>query len=106
MDTLFERYYSKLNATSMDFVRPAIHWLEQDVRLIGIKGPRGVGKTTLLLQYLKSKPELLKQSLYVSLDNIWFANNSLYDLADKFSKKGGSYSHWMRCISMLIGRRS
>jgi predicted AAA+ superfamily ATPase len=58
--------------------------------LIGIKGPRGVGKTTLLLQYLKKKdPTISGQFLYASLDHVWFLENTLYDLASDFQKQGG-----------------
>ena len=56
-------------------------------RLIGIKGARGVGKTTLLLQYIKQNLPI-SQTLYVSLDNIYFSSNLLVDLADEFVKTG------------------
>lgn len=65
-----------------------IHW---DARLIGIKGARGVGKTTLLLQYIKENLPIDETTLYVSLDNIWFAENKLSTLTDTFVKKGGKY---------------
>lgn len=58
-------------------------------RFIGIKGSRGVGKTTLLLQYLKMNFKPDKEVLYVSLDNLYFTDNSLYKLASQFHKKGG-----------------
>ncbi len=67
-----------------------ISYLEEEERLIGIKGPRGVGKTTLLLQYLKQIDLDQKgENLYVSLDHIWFLDNKLYNLTDKFVKRGG-----------------
>ena len=65
-----------------------IRW---DARLVGIKGARGAGKTTLLLQRIKSDHEDLNQVLYVSLDDLWFAENKLIDLADSFAKQGGTY---------------
>lgn len=65
-----------------------IHW---DARLIGIKGARGVGKTTLLLQYIKENLPIDESTLYVSLDNIWFAENKLSTLTDSFVKRGGKY---------------
>jgi hypothetical protein len=65
-----------------------INW---DARLIGIRGARGVGKTTLLLQYIKLKLPKKTKSLYISLDNIWFSEHKLYDLTDSFVKKGGNY---------------
>jgi uncharacterized protein len=71
-------------------IRSQIDWLKQPERLIGIKGSRGIGKTTLLLQYAKS---VLKDEPYVyaSLDNLYFTEHSLLDFADSFSKSGGKY---------------
>jgi predicted AAA+ superfamily ATPase len=71
-------------------IREQIKWLDQPDRLIGIKGSRGVGKTTLLLQYAKLRLQS-KPFLYVSLDNLYFSENRLFDLADDFSKNGGKY---------------
>jgi predicted AAA+ superfamily ATPase len=59
-------------------------------RLIGIKGARGIGKTTLLLQYAKLRLPV-DHCLYVSLDNLWFSGNTLVELADRFAKLGGKY---------------
>ncbi|MCE2773617.1 MAG: AAA family ATPase [Bacteroidetes bacterium] len=75
----------------MDFIRSAMTKIKWDSRLIGIRGPRGVGKTTLLLQYIKQHLPVNKTVLYASLDNIWFAENQLTDLADQFVKRGGRY---------------
>lgn len=60
-------------------------------RLNGIYGARGVGKTTLLLQIAKEKKQVGKEVLYVRLDDLYFAQNSLYELADAFRKDGGEY---------------
>jgi predicted AAA+ superfamily ATPase len=68
-----------------------MHEIAWEARMIGIKGARGVGKTTLLLQYIKKHLPLNEETLYLSLDNIWFAENSLLDLVDEFVKKGGKY---------------
>jgi hypothetical protein len=69
-------------------IRPQIEWLKQNEKLIGIKGSRGVGKTTLLLQYAKT---VLKNDsfVYISLDNLYFTVNSLLNFADEFYKNGG-----------------
>ena len=92
MNILFEKQQQKLSFISTDFVRSAMTDINWEARLIGIKGARGIGKTTLLLQYIKLNllPEI-KSTLYVSLDNIWFSNNSLSDLVDSFVKRGGKY---------------
>jgi len=73
----FERYLSK-----------NISW---NNRLIILVGSRGVGKTTLMLQYLKKNHHKNEESLYLSLDDIYFTNNSIVDLVDEFSKRGGKY---------------
>ena len=56
-------------------------------RLIGIVGARGVGKTTFLIQYLKSSPLQFQEKLYVSVDVLGV--NSLFDIAFEFYKEGG-----------------
>ena len=92
MKELFEKYQQKLHYTSIDIVRSIMQDINWNSRLIGIKGARGIGKTTLLLQYIKIhlKDEQDK-ALYVSLDNIWFSNHSLIELVDYFVKREGKY---------------
>jgi len=73
MEKLTEKFYKKLSAVSLTFIRSAMNQINWNARLIGIKGARGVGKTTLLLQYIKINFELDPSVLYVSLDDIWFS---------------------------------
>lgn len=93
METLFEKFHKKLAATSTDFTRSVmdeIAWNE--ARLIGIKGARGVGKTTLLFQYIKLHlSHIIEEVLYISLDNLYFNNNNLLAIIDQFVKRGGNY---------------
>lgn len=91
MNTLYEKYIRIINATPLDFSRSIMELIQWDARLIGIKGARGVGKTTLLLQYIKKNLPVDQTSLYVSLDNIWFAENTMSALADQFVKQGGKF---------------
>ncbi len=92
MEQFIEQYRNKLKYTPTEVVRSTLNEIQWNSRLIGIKGARGVGKTTLLLQYIKLKlVNELDNSLYVSLDSLWFAENSLLDLADSFVKQGGKY---------------
>lgn len=93
MEELYEKYLQKINFISTVFVRGIMNEINWNARLIGIKGARGIGKTTLLLQFIKLKlsSELPSSILYVSLDNIWFTNNTLVGLADTFVKNGGKY---------------
>lgn len=91
MEILRDKFYKKINLISLEFKRSLLALINWDARLIGIKGARGVGKTTLLLQYIKENLPIDESTLYVSLDNIWFAENKLSDLTDAFAKKGGKY---------------
>ena len=89
---LIEISAKRVRNTKETFVRSIDKTINWNSRLIGIKGARGCGKTTLLLQHLKNNHidlVLTGKALFVSLDNIWFAKNSLLDLADSFSKNGG-----------------
>ncbi len=90
METLEHRYKRLLLATSTKYVRSmmdSIHW---DARLIAIRGARGVGKTTLMLQYLKLHyAEDTRSALYVSLDSAYFTRHSLLELAEQFYLRGG-----------------
>lgn len=79
-------------------------------RLVGIKGPRGVGKTTLLLQHLKEAFGDSEKALYVSLDNLWFEAHDLHALAEYHYTHGGDVlvidevhyaSDWQRRIKNL-----
>ena len=59
-------------------------------RLIGIKGTRGVGKTTFLLQFAKEHyEENYKRCLYVNFNNLYFTTHTLADFAGEFYSKGG-----------------
>jgi predicted AAA+ superfamily ATPase len=71
MEELIEKFRRKLGYVRTDFIRSLVDEINWETRLIGIKGARGVGKTTLLLQYIKQKGALhVDVSLYVSLDSI------------------------------------
>lgn len=91
MEELRKRHINLINQIGLDFKRSFINELPWGERLIGIKGSRGIGKTTLLLQYIKEQFALSDKVIYVSLDNFYFANNRLVDFADEFVSKGGEY---------------
>jgi len=79
---LVERVQSPVRRLLMD----EIDWSH---RLIGIKGSRGVGKTTFLLQYAKEKFGTDKKCLFISLNNFYFTNNRIVDFAEEFYNQGG-----------------
>lgn len=92
MERLVELFRNKLALVPTQLSRSLMSEIQWDAKLIGIKGARGVGKTTLMLQYIKQQLSLeLNATLYVSLDHLWFSENTLVDLADTFVKRGGKY---------------
>lgn len=92
MEKLIEKYLRKVQHTDSTFTRSLMTAINWKARLIGIKGPRGVGKTTLMLQYIKTKLIAdIQNTLYVSLDDIWFSRHTMVDLAETFVKRGGKY---------------
>lgn len=64
--------------------------IDWDARMIGIKGTRGVGKTTFLLQYIKENFDINdKRCLYISMNNFYFQGRGIADFAGEFYKQGG-----------------
>lgn len=111
MEKLFEKKDQLLRLTSMNIVREAMNTINWDAQLICLRGARGVGKTTLMLQYIKShyRP-MSNEVLYVSLDAVYFSTHTLIDLADRFYKNGGKhlfvdevhkYNSWSREIKEI-----
>ena len=90
MEKLFEQFKKLLRETDTSFFRYIYSEINWENRMIGIIGPRGVGKTTLVLQYIKQNlnPD---NTLYVTAEDFYFADNKLIDLADAFVKLGGKY---------------
>lgn len=79
----------KTDSVKIDFKRYLYHQIDWTNRLIAIKGARGVGKTTLLLQYIKEHETKDITFLYASLDDIYFTAHSLVEFAENFYKNGG-----------------
>lgn len=92
MDKLFERHNNYISGISCDYVRDFANVINWDARLIIIKGSKGVGKSTLMLQYIKNHfDEDDRHVLYCSADTGYFSNHTLVDTADTFAKMGGKY---------------
>jgi predicted AAA+ superfamily ATPase len=91
MDILRKRHRALINNVETRFKRDIINELPWGERLIGIKGARGIGKTTLLLQYIKDNYNNSNDALYVSLDDPYFFKNNLLSFADDFVAKGGTH---------------
>ena len=90
MEQLFEYFNRKLIDTPIDLVRYKFAEIEWGGHALGLVGPRGVGKSTMLLQYIKMHLDV-KDTLYVSADHLYFASHTLVDLADRFYKMGGKH---------------
>lgn len=88
MDTLKRQSASLLKHISTEHVRNLYDTISWNTRLIGIKGARGVGKTTMMLQRIKLAFPDTSKALYVSLDDIWFGAHSLLDLAELAEQNG------------------
>ena len=108
---IVEFYHSKLAQVTLDFKRylyPRINW---DSRVIGIKGERGVGKTTMLLQRIKEKYSNPDDTFYISLDHYWFGTHQLQDLIEFLYKRGitefyidevHKYKGWSTILKNLV----
>jgi len=112
MNTLFEFSNKRIEDVSVSFVRYMYDRIKWNGRMLGLVGPRGVGKTTLLLQYAKLQLNPA-DTLYVSMDQMYFASHSLLEVADRFNKTGGKhllideihkYPDWSRVLKELYDR--
>ena len=109
MESLVKNFKNLLSLTPLDFKRYLYHDVAWNDRMIGIVGPRGVGKTTMILQYIKENLNV-SETLYVQADDIYFANRSLLELADEFSKNRGKnlfideihkYTGWSQMLKSI-----
>lgn len=90
MKQLIENYRRLLSLTATSFHRYLYEKVNWSGRMVGIVGARGVGKTTMILQYAKERLDL-ESSLYVNAEDFYFSSHRLFDLADSFCKQGGKY---------------
>lgn len=87
MDSLVRVYKKLLRETTTEFHRYLYDQINWDNRIVGIRGPRGVGKTTMMLQHIKENLPV-DDVLYVNADDIYFSNNRLIDLAERLVQHG------------------
>lgn len=90
MKQLIENYRRLLSLTATSFHRYLYEKVNWSGRMVGIVGARGVGKTTMILQYAKERLDF-ESSLYVNAEDFYFSSHRLFDLADSFCKQGGKY---------------
>lgn len=108
MESLLLKSRVKINEVSVTFKRYLYAKINRSERMIAIKGARGTGKTTLLLQLGKEKKA--DEVLYIALDDLFFSNNTLYSLAEQFNRIGGAlllidevhkYPNWSRELKLI-----
>jgi len=90
MDNLFQYSNQLISQVDTAFIRYSDREINWQNRLIGLIGPRGVGKTTLILQHIKKNLNP-RETLYVTAEDFYFAKSKLTDLANEFVKAGGKH---------------
>ena len=92
MESLFKKHDRLITVTSTEIIRQWANSINWNARLMAIRGPKGVGKTTMMLQHIKLNYKLLdRQVLYVSCEDKYFSNHSLLSLAEQFYLNGGRH---------------
>lgn len=112
METLFRKHRILISQTNMDIVRETMQTIAWEKQLVAIRGSRGVGKTTLMRQYIKKTYGInAGEALYCALDSLYFTNHSLLGLAEQFHMMGGrhlfldevhKYATWSKEIKEII----
>ncbi len=105
MESFYRTHEYLLEHTNAPVRRDLMDEIDWNDRLIGIKGTRGVGKTTFLLQYAKEKFGNDRSCLFINMNNFFFSGQSIVDFAFEFHKRGGKvllidqvfkYPEWSR----------
>lgn len=89
VDFFYQQTQAAIDAVATQHTRELMLQIDWSARLVAIRGARGVGKTTLMLQHLKKTYGRSQQALYATLDDLYFAQNRLIDLARDFHARGG-----------------
>lgn len=111
MEELWSYHDNLIKNTQTERFRYLYNEIDWSVRMMGIKGPRGTGKTTMMLQYIKGNFETGSPlALYATLEHPYFFTNSLYDFAKEFYINGGrhlfidevhKYERWSRELKVI-----
>lgn len=113
METFYRTHSYLVEHTNASVRRDLMDEIDWNDRLIGIKGTRGVGKTTFLLQYAKEKFGTDRSCLYINMNNFYFSMYSLVDFASEFVKRGGKvllidqmfkYPEWSHDLRVCYNR--
>ena len=107
--SLIEFMESQLKLTTSTFHRYMYDQVSWESRMFGLVGPRGVGKSTMILQYIKDNRDK-RHMLYVAADHLYFSTHTLVDTVDEFVKDGGEqifideihkYENWSRELKLI-----
>jgi len=91
MQNLFRYSNALISEVNIEFTRYLYEVIKWDDRLVGITGARGIGKTTLMIQYIRKTYGVGNIALYVSLDHFYFQKHNLFDFAEEFYINGGRH---------------
>ena len=92
METLFRKHQMFISQVKMDIIREIINDINWERQLVAIKGSRGVGKTTLMRQYIrKTYGTTAGKALYCVVDSMYFTTHTLLELAERFVLMGGEH---------------
>ena len=90
MEAFFMTHRYLIEHTNAPVRRTLMDEIDWSDRMIGIKGTRGIGKTTFLLQYAKENYDIQdKQCLYINMNNFFFQGQGIAEFAGNFYKHGG-----------------
>ena len=107
--SLIEFMESQLKQTPSTFHRYMYDKISWESRMFGLVGPRGVGKSTMVLQYIKEHVDS-QHLFYVSADHLYFSSHTLVETVDEFAKEGGEqifideihkYENWSRELKQI-----
>lgn len=89
MESFYRTHAYLVEHTNAPVRRDLMDEINWNDRLIGIKGTRGVGKTTFLLQYAKEKFGTDRSCLFINMNNLYFSGHSIVEFAGEFRRRGG-----------------
>lgn len=92
MESLFKKHRILISQTSTEIVREMMKSVNWEKQLVSIRGSRGVGKTTLMRQYIRQKYGVnAGEALYCVMDSMYFTNHTLLETAERFHIMGGKH---------------
>ena len=109
-EPLYNSFNRRLASTQLHLFRYSFTQIDWNDRLIAIKGPRGCGKTTLILQHIKKDFKNRDNLIYISLDDLWFASNDIIAFIDNLCEQGLThlfidevhyYSNWKQLLKNI-----